>query len=577
MRSPHHHPDGVSVRERGLMYDVVDSKPDALLPDSLLPDAHLPLDSRLQVLAPRTSFSRSARKSTEDFSTKAEETPGDMHDEPLLRDMKKSAWQSGGWPTRRMILGVRACFIGLGGGTVSAIYRIILDESLEAVWKKLGPLTVATMGWDECPWVYIVLACSVLGACTGGLIKLLGAPTANLPGVVLEVHRDGHLSNDVGQMVPISLCSIVAGGSLGPEAPLISIGGGLASQYALWCGLSEAETLILTMCGMGAGLAAFFGDPVGGALFACEVLHRQGLEYYEAVVPTITAGLASNLAFRAILNIESTPIVWHFPTESLLTADGLNTSFTRCMAVLSINAPGLLYGCLGAIVAIIWMKGLNAAKRSMEPWAHWHLLKGAIGGLLIGLIGAVAPQVLFWGELEAQTLLDGKSELPHVYPQIGITGQQAHAFGAAGLFAVSLLKLLAINITILAGYRGGFIFPLMNAGIGIGSAIAMGLPLGTVSLSEAALSFAAAITTAVTRTVLATPLVLTSLTGRVELFPMMLIASIVSLHLTSHVAVITQAQQRSMEGEYSVTRRDTRMEGESPTRSFKIPSGPGAP
>ena len=37
-----------------------------------------------------------------------------------------------------------------------------------------------------------------------------------------------------------------------------------------------------------------------------------GLEYYEAVVPSITAGLASNFAFRILLGIEATPVIWTF-------------------------------------------------------------------------------------------------------------------------------------------------------------------------------------------------------------------------------------------------------------------------
>ena len=420
---------------------------------------------------------------------------------------------------------------------------------------------------------------------------MLGAPTANLPGVVLEVNRDGRLSNDVGQMVPISMMSIVAAGSLGPEAPLVSIGGGLASQYASWCELNEAETLIVTMCGMGAGLAAFFGDPVGGALFGCEVLHRSGLEYYEAVIPTVTAGLASNLAFRTLLGIEATPIVWTFPAEGainnnllLLDEEPKLSGFARFVSLVSVYAPGITYGVVGAAVAICWMRCLNHLKHIAEPWSQHHVLKGLVGGLLLGLIGMVAPPVLFWGEAEAQRLVDPEQELPHVWPQIGVSGHPIAHYGAAGLFGVAFLKLLSICITILAGYRGGFIFPLMNAGskaasarasaaprplrmaspcsqqipcfltacaastlaaaVGIGVGVSMVAPAGSVSLSAAALSFAAALNTAVTRSVLSTPLVLTSLTGRVDLFPTILAASIISLHLTSHVAVITCAAPR---------------------------------
>eukprot|EP00965_Chrysotila_dentata_P246256 6207052-Pleurochrysis_carterae.AAC.1 len=45
--------------------------------------------------------------------------------------------------------------------------------------------------------------------------------------------------------------------------------------------LSADETHIITIAGMSAGLVAFVGEPISGSLFACEVLHRYGLEYYE--------------------------------------------------------------------------------------------------------------------------------------------------------------------------------------------------------------------------------------------------------------------------------------------------------
>ena len=85
---------------------------------------------------------------------------------------------------------------------------------------------------------------------------------ANLPGVVLAAHRDGLLGHEEAPaMAIISLTSITAGGSLGPEAPLVSIGGGLASFVSLYVDLSEAETLFVTMCGMGAGLGTSTRGP----------------------------------------------------------------------------------------------------------------------------------------------------------------------------------------------------------------------------------------------------------------------------------------------------------------------------
>ena len=46
---------------------------------------------------------------------------------------------------------------------------------------------------------------------------------------------------------------------------------------------------ILTITGMAAGFTVLFGAPLGSAVFALEILHRRGLEYYEALMPASPA------------------------------------------------------------------------------------------------------------------------------------------------------------------------------------------------------------------------------------------------------------------------------------------------
>merc|ERR1719454_964014 len=223
-----------------------------------------------------------------------------------------------------------------------------------------------------------MIVCCIMGPIVGLLIRLLGEPMANLPGVVLAAHRDGLLGHkEAPAMAAISIASIVGAGSLGPEAPLVSIGGGLASFVSLFVDLSEAETLFVTMCGMGAGLAAFFGEPVGGAIFACEVLHRYGLEYYEAVVPTVAAGLACNWSFRVVADLSQEPI-WTFAPEAPLLP------WTSVL--------GLLYGALGGLLGWAWMRGTNKMRTITFPGIGQifklgnqdHITKGLIGGIIIG-------------------------------------------------------------------------------------------------------------------------------------------------------------------------------------------------
>ena len=312
----------------------------------------------------------------------------------------------------RMRVSSLAFVVGLLCGLVASLYELVMRVVLDAVWKTGGQVFSAAMPGLP-PWSFILIVCTTLGAVVGILLRLLGEPLANLPGVVMAAHRDGLLGHEEAPaMAAISIAGIAAAGSLGPEAPLVSIGGGLASFVCLLVDLSEAETLFVTMTGMGAGLAAFFGEPIGGALFACEVLHRYGLEYYEAILPTVISGFACNYSFRVASGLPQKPI-WSFaPEEPLLP-------WTSIL--------GLLYGCVGGLLGRAWMRGTNLLREHLL-WrcdlSSRHVAKGLVGGFLIGSIGVLHPETLFWAEHEAQAIIDhGSSRLPHVWPQQGVLGE----------------------------------------------------------------------------------------------------------------------------------------------------------
>ena len=450
------------------------------------------------------------------------------------------------WRARVLTL---ALIVGLLCGVVACLYEMVMDFVLEIVWEdgyeKFVEHIVEAAPFEVPKWTFILLVCVTFGALTGFFIRILGEPMANLPGVVLAAHRDGSLGyEEAPAMGVISITSITAAGSLGPEAPLVSIGGGLATFVSNWVDLTEAETLFVTMCGMGAGLAAFFGEPVGGALFACEVLHRYGLEYYEAVVPTVVAGLSCNWSFRVLANLPQKPI-WTFDFEEPLLP------WTSVL--------GVFYGVIGGLLGWAWMRGTNMFRQHvMVPlkMAPRHVLKGAIGGLIIGGIGAAFPETLFWAEYESQTIIShGATPLPHVNPKVGFLGEYSLS-DPTYLILIGLFKLVAISFTVLAGYRGGFIFPFMFAGnsIGVALAILSKTYLGIeVSQAAAALSCACAINVAVTRTVLATPIVLSGLSGRIDCFPTLLAASIVSLFVTGDESIIKAARKRWLRAELDGT------------------------
>ena len=447
------------------------------------------------------------------------------------------------WRTR---LAALALAVGLCCGPVCTIYTLVMEFLIDKVWKEIPEMLFEEGVFAKFPnWAYIIFVCTFLGALSGLAIRQFGPPLLNLPGTVKEIYETGCIDHeDAPRMFVISLVNILGAGSLGPEAPLVAIGGGLASLLASVVEVTPAETLFITLSGMASGLAAFFGEPVGGAIFACEVIHRWGAEYYEAFIPTVIAGVSCNMMYRILLDMPQEAI-WSVPEYAGASVAAVTTLW------------GVPLGIFGGAIGWLWIEGRNAGFRMMERngIGPRHLLKGTVGGLLIGLIGALAPETLFWAENEAQRILDaGETPLPNLseHLTVGMLG----AFDLTNpltLFFIGSLKMLVIAITVLAGYRGGFIFPFFFAGMCYGCGFArlsyehlpaeMHARIG-LHFASAALGCAAAINASITRTVLATPIVLITLSSRPDVFPCVLVSSIVSLYITADTSIISAARKR---------------------------------
>ena len=128
---------------------------------------------------------------------------------------------------------------------------------------------------------------------------------------------------------------------------------------------------ILTITGMAAGFTVLFGAPLGSALFALEILHRRGLQYYEALLPAVVGSLCGYGVYIALSGAGIEP-VWSFgPVGTLHGGD------------LAIAAAVGLAGAVGAAVFATLVPGrpTGAAARSPDPARY------VLGGLLLGLLG----------------------------------------------------------------------------------------------------------------------------------------------------------------------------------------------
>jgi H+/Cl- antiporter ClcA len=171
-----------------------------------------------------------------------------------------------------------ASFIGVSCGIAAYLYYELLWFALDYLWHVI-PNNYVVGIWPEWAYpLYIPLLGYVMAILVGLSVRLLGDP-GDLAYVVKCVHSKGYI--DVDHSVPMifaSQFSILGGGSLGPEAPLVAISAavsGFVSRNVLH-NCSRNIVRKHTLMGMSGALAAFFGSPLGGSLFALEVTSRLG-------------------------------------------------------------------------------------------------------------------------------------------------------------------------------------------------------------------------------------------------------------------------------------------------------------
>lgn len=421
---------------------------------------------------------------------------------------------------------VLAIVIGIVCGVAAFIYYTVLEFLLDLVWKTIPEKVVIDVWPESSYWCWIVIASLTMCIGVGLTVVCLGDP-GDLPYTIKCVHEKGYISmGHVPPMVLASMFSIVGGGSLGPEAPLVAICAALGGFISRRVFKQNNRNLVRkhTLMGMAGALAAFFGCPLGGSLFALEVNSRFGVEYFEHIVESILCGEVCVCVFRALAGI---------PIESIWDFYDPKLPFTTPSEVLL----GCALGLVGALVAFLFASmhwGVMAIFAKLDVLRDDRAIyRGLIGGVVIVVIGITIPHTMFWGESEFQTIasLSPASTLPHVWPTSGLLGFEMDSTWTC--FLVGLTKLIAISFTVAGGYRGGFIFPFFATGAALGRMISFLIPGIPVQL--AVLCMAASINVAITRTSIATTLILCYLSGEQYALSAILASSLVSLFATGYM------------------------------------------
>ncbi len=343
----------------------------------------------------------------------------------------------------------------------------------------------------------------VIGGLISGWLVYTFAPEAEghgTDGALEAFHRKGGL---IRSRVPLvktiaSIATIGTGGSAGREGPIAQIGAGFGSFIATKLGLSTKDRRILLLAGMAGGIGATFRSPLGGALFAVEVLYRDPEFEHEGLIPCIISSIVAFSLFGAVTGWEPLLATPHF-------------RFDHPRELILFGLLGLACALLGKVYVKVFYGMRDLFQRL--PLPNWQ--KPAVGGLCLGILAMFVPQVLGSGYGCVQSALYGNMALWI-------------------MLVIALAKILATSLTISSGGSGGVFAPSLVIGAMLGGAFGASaeilFPLLTQDPRAYVLIGMAGFFAGVANAPIATLIMVSELTGNYGLLaPLMLVCVVAML------------------------------------------------
>ena len=339
----------------------------------------------------------------------------------------KQYWQILGWGLFAGLLSALGAFIFLG----------LMNLGLSLIWPE-------PPSWEPFSGSWTIVLIMTLAGFLVGLIHHF-TPAAQLD--VFEAIDQGRMDpKPVPSSLLVSLISLVSGFSLGPEVPSGMLASGLATWLSERRKLDEDATRTNVLAGVSAAYAGLFSSPFALLVMMLESTHFQSIAYYGTL---FICGLAAAIGFS---------LFYYFGGDTFSPLLGLVQPPAYDLRIWDIGL-GVVFGVLAVPVTIIFGLLLRLLRRLVAPLNRQPIVRGTLGGLLLGLLGMALPLTLFLGT-------DG----------LAIATSQAAEIGVTLLIVFAFAKLLALGGALSFGFIGGPIFPTLFVGAALGSAVNLLFP-----------------------------------------------------------------------------------------------------
>lgn len=410
-----------------------------------------------------------------------------------------------------------AAVLGVPISTAAYGFLALLTATQEFLFHDLPSdlFEAGTPAWWPVPWLVMS------GLLTGLAIRYLPGNGGHSPALGFHAGGGPPVARELPGIILAALTTLSLGVVLGPEAPLIAIGGGLA---ALTVHLANKDSppmalTIMASAGSFAAISTLLGSPVLAAFLIMEAAGIGGATLTLVALPGL---LASGIGALVFVGLDNWTGLGSFSLALTSVPPAVSPTLATMAWALPIGATAALLGWL-----IRWL-GL-----ALRPVVHRNrVLVTSVLGLLIGL-AAMAYQLATDNSF-TQVLFSGQDDLPELVAD-------AASYSTGALILLALCKTLAYGLS-LSAFRGGPVFPAMFIGAVLGIAVS-GLP--GMSLAPAIGMGIGAMCSAMLRLPLTSTLLATLLLGAdgVSVTPQVVVAVVVAFLVTSMLPA-ARAQDR---------------------------------
>src|ERR1039457_6926527 len=383
---------------------------------------------------------------------------------------------------------------GIGTGVGAAVLTRLLEMVQHLMWNGPGTnLLDATEHASAWRHVVVLLGAGLVTGAGQIILKRLSSGNGIDTTAAIWFHGGRMPAWRTLGSALLSVVIVGMGVSLGREGAPKQAGAVIANFFSDRARLSDEQRRLLVACGAGAGMGAAYGVPLGGALFALEVM--RGMLALRYVLPALFA------------SVVATAVSWvALPDAPTYIIPAYSSSFS-CVAW------ALLAGPIAGVVSVGYVRVVTWADRNRPQ--GWRRLAAPFLGLgLLGLVSIWFPQLLGNGR---------------DISQLAFTNHAAPAL----LLMLLVLKPAATVLCMRTGAPGGLFTPSLTVGASLGAVLGHawsclwpGVPPGLFAVLGAA-----AVLAATTQGPISTVVLMMELTGRDRSFilPLLLVVATATL------------------------------------------------